>query len=151
MKKMMLAAAVLLIVGTTSAFAEKGGGGNEQAVKSLSKSFASAKNVKWEQSKDVLKASFTINDQVLFAYYNNDGELQSVMRNIVSEQLPISLLTNLKTGYADYWITDLYEVAADGQTAYYVTLENADTKLVLKSNAEYNWNVNAKTMKDTEQ
>jgi hypothetical protein len=151
MKKMILAAAVLLIVGTTGAFAEKGGGGNEQAVKSLNKSFASAKNIKWEQSKDVLKASFTINDQVLVAYYNNNGELKSVMRNIVSEQLPIGLLTNLKTGYADYWITDLNEVAVDGQTTYYVTLENPDAKLVLKSNAEYNWTVNAKTIKVTEQ
>lgn len=151
MKKMMVAAFVLLMVGITSAFAEKAGGGSEEAVKSLNKEFANAKNVKWEQSKDYLKASFTINNQVLFAVYNNNGELQSVMRNIVSEQLPLSLLTTLKSGYSDYWITELYEVAADGQTSYFVTLENPDAKVVLKSNAEYNWTVSGKTLKDIEQ
>ncbi|MDR3715558.1 MAG: hypothetical protein P4L51_22335 [Puia sp.] len=151
MKKMIVAAAMLLMAGMTSAYAEKGGGGNEAAVKSLNKDFASAKNVQWEQSKDYLKASFTINNQVLFAFYNSNGELQSVMRNIVSEQLPLSLLRNLKSGYGDYWITDLYEIAADGHTSYYVTLENPDTKLVLKSNSEYNWTESAKTLKDAVQ
>ena len=151
MKKMIVAAVVLLMTGMTSAFAGKSGGGSEEAMKSLNKEFASAKNVKWEQSKDYLKASFTINNQVLFAVYNNNGELQSVMRNIVSEQLPITLMTNLKSGYSDYWITDLYEMAADGQTTYYVTLENPDTKITLKSNSEYNWTVSGKTAKDTEQ
>ncbi len=151
MKKMIPPAFVLLMAGMTSAFAEKGGGGNELAVKSLKRNFANAKNIQWVQSGDYLKASFSINDQVLFACYNSQGELQSVMRNIVSEQLPIGLLTNLKTGYADHWITDLYEVATNGVSTYFVTVENADEKLVLKSAPGYSdWTASAKTEKDTE-
>jgi hypothetical protein len=48
-------------------------------------------------------------------------------------QLPISLQTSLKKQCGDLWISDLFEVANDQGTSYYVTLENADTKIVLKS------------------
>lgn len=38
-----------------------------------------------------------------------------------------------------YWVSDLFEVAKNGTTSYYITLENADTKLVLQSTGGSNW------------
>ena len=34
----------------------------------------------------------------------------------------------------NYWITDLFEITDNDQTSWYVTIESADQKIVLKSN-----------------
>jgi len=91
-----------------------------------------------------------LNDQVLFAYYDNDGKLTAIVRNIVSDQLPISLLTSLKKEYTGYWISELFELASDDQTTYYVTLESADKKIVLRSNGVDTWDVYSKTRKEVQ-
>ncbi|HWK02314.1 MAG TPA: hypothetical protein VNS58_01700 [Puia sp.] len=149
MKKIILSIATVLMMGI-SAFAATNDEVNQQAVSAFHKEFVSAKNIVWEQKQDYLKVTFTMNDQVLFAYYNNNGDLQAVVRNIVSGQLPISLLTGLKKEYNGFWISDLFEMASDGQTTYYVTLENADKKIVLKSDGAEAWGVYAKTRKGME-
>jgi hypothetical protein len=45
----------------------------------------------------------------------------------------------LKREYDEYWISDLFEVSGNEGTAYYITLENANTKLVLKSSGGKGW------------
>ena len=151
MKKSILSIAIVLMMGL-SAFATKNDEAdvNQLAVKSFHKEFVNARNIKWEQKVGYVKVEFTLNDQVLYAYYNNDGQLTAVVRNIVSDQLPISLLTTLKRDYTGFWISDLFEVAADDQTNYYVTLENADKKIVLRSNGIDSWDVYSKTRKNAE-
>ena len=150
MKKIILSISTVLMMGI-SAFAGNGTDEvNQLAVNAFHKEFVSAKNVVWEQKQDFVKATFTMNDQVLFAYYNSNGDLQAVVRNIISSQLPISLLTDLKKEYNGCWISELFEIASDNQTTYYVTLENADKKIVLRSNSTENWSVYAKTKKVTE-
>ena len=151
MKKSILSIAIVLMMGL-SAFAAKNDEAdvNQLAVKSFHKEFVNARNIKWEQKVGYVKVEFTLNDQVLYAYYNNDGQLTAVVRNIVSDQLPISLLTMLKRDYTGFWISDLFEVAADDQTNYYVTLENADKKIVLRSNGIDSWDVYSKTRKNVE-
>ena len=151
MTKISLSIAIVLMMGL-SAFAAKNDESdvNKEAVRSFHKEFANARNVKWEQKVGYVRVEFTLNDQVLFAYYNNDGEMTAIVRNIVSDQLPISLLTALKRDYTSFWISDLFEVASDDQTNYYVTLENADKKIVLRSNGIDSWDVYSKTKKSAE-
>jgi hypothetical protein len=138
------------ITGTTSASAGKNDEINKLAVKAFSKDFRNATNISWEQKENYVRVTFTMNDQVMFAYYDNNGDLQAVVRNIVSDQLPINLLTQLKTEYSGFWISDLFEVASDDQTTYYVTLENADKKIVLNSVNAADWNVYSKFKKSVE-
>ena len=57
----------------------------------------------------------------------------ALTRNLSSLELPIALQASLKKNYDCYWISDLIEVAREQGTSYYITLENADTKLTLKS------------------
>ena len=149
MKKIILSIATVLMMGI-SVFAATNDEVNQQAVSAFNKEFVNARNIVWEQKQDYLKVTFTMNDQVLFAYYNDNGVLQAVVRNIVSGQLPISLLTGLKKEYNGFWISDLFEIASDDQTTYYVTLENADKKIVLKSDGAESWGVYAKTRKGVE-
>jgi hypothetical protein len=151
MNKRILSIAIVLMMGL-GAFAAKNDETdvNQLAVRSFHKEFITARNIKWEQKVGYVKVEFTMNEQVLFAYYNNDGELTAIVRNIISDQLPISLLTSLKNDYTGYWISELFEIASNDQTTYYVSLENADRKIVLRSNGIDRWEVYSKTKKSAE-
>jgi hypothetical protein len=119
-------------------------------ITSFKKDFAAAKEVKWEISKEFTKATFSLNDRIMFAFYNESGELLAMSRNILSTQLPINLLSDLKKNYSDFWITDLFEMAAGNETNYYITLESADAVVILKSPGTSGWEVFKKDRKVTE-
>lgn len=153
MNKFLLSIATVLMMGLSAFAANKNDDGvvNQHAVRAFKNDFATASNIVWEQKDNFTKATFSLNGQILFAYYNNNGELTAVVRNIVSDQLPISLLASLKRDYTDCWITDLFEVASDDQTNYYVTLETSEKKIVLKSQAGSSWEVFSKEKKQSVQ
>jgi hypothetical protein len=149
MKNKMLIGVFVLITGISSAFANGKEEVNQKIIRSFEKEFAGARDVQWVSSKDFVKATFTLNEHVVYAYYGQDGQLLGVTRNIVSGQLPINLLTDLKKHYNNCWITDLFEMAANGENVYYVTLENSDHKIVLKSNGTTGWELFKKEKKQT--
>jgi hypothetical protein len=55
--------------------------------------------------------------------------------------LPHYLQKRLKRSLSNYWISDLFEITNHDETSYYVTLENADSKIVLKSENGSDWMV----------
>ena len=148
MKKLLLSIATVLMMSVGAFAANKDDGTtNELAVRSFKKDFATATNVFWEQKDSFTKATFSLDGRILFAYYNNNGDLQAVVRNILSDQLPINLLTTLRNNYNDCWISDLFEVASNDETSYYVTLETSDKKIVLRSQGANQWEVYSKIKK----
>jgi hypothetical protein len=148
MKKKILSLAVILTLGLTSAFANTNDDINQRAIASFKKDFVTARNVSWQQEKTYTKATFTLNDQVMFAYYSNENtELLAVVRNLLSEQLPINLFISLQKEYKTYWITDIFEAATQDHTSYYVTLENSEETIVLSANGSNEWTIYNKTKK----
>jgi hypothetical protein len=87
-----------------------------------------------------------MNDVVLSAFYNENGELLAITRNIQSSQLPLQLLMQVKKDYANYWISDLFEYNGNGSSSYYITLETADSTVILRSNGT-EWEVYNKKVK----
>jgi hypothetical protein len=150
MKKMILSLATVLMMGF-SVFANGTDNISQEARNAFKKDFATASDIKWEQKNNFLKATFSLNGQILTAYYYTNGDLQAVVRNITSDQLPINLVTSLHKDYTAFWITDLFEISSEGQTTYYVTIENSEKKIVLKSDELASWDVYSKERKtDTE-
>jgi hypothetical protein len=147
MKQTILAMAMMLMTGLTGAFAKNNEGISNEITTSFNKDFVSATNVSWNKQKDFTKATFTMNNQVMFAYYDESGNLIASARNILSEQLPINLMNDLKKGYGNYWISELFEMDRDGQASYYVTLENADETLILKSSSFNGWSTYKRSKK----
>jgi hypothetical protein len=150
MKKMILSLAAVITMGY-SVFAN--GNDNvatQQARDAFKKDFATASDIRWEQKNNFLKATFSLNGQILTAYYFSNGDLQAVVRNITSDQLPINLLTSLRKDYSEYWITDLFEMSSNGMTTYYVSIENSDKKIVLKSDDLSSWEIYSKEKKTGE-
>jgi hypothetical protein len=148
MKKKILMMVLVLSTLLTSAYANNSNEINEKAVSSFKKEFTHAQEIKWEAGKDLAKVTFRLNGQVMFGYYSETGELVALTRNIVSNQLPIILMAELKKNYDAYWISDLFEVSAQDSVSYYVTLENADYTLVLKSEDASAWQLYKKTRKN---
>jgi hypothetical protein len=149
MKNKILLWTLLLMSSMTTTFA---GTSNptieEKIMNSFKKDFTTAEDVQWEKGNSFTKATFKLSGQVMFAYYTVDGNLMAVSRNITSSQLPIGLLTELKKNYRGYWISDLFEIAMNNETSYYITLQTGDVTLVMKSNSATSWEVFKKERKE---
>jgi hypothetical protein len=136
MKKMMMTLAIAVM--TMSSFASEGLV-NQRVLDAFKTEFTTAKEVSWTAGENYYRATFTYNEKHVFAYYNTDGELLGVTRYLSPADLPISLQQELKKEYSGYWISDLFEVARNDESGYYVTLENGESKMVLKASDIYGW------------
>ena len=146
-KQLALATVFSLTVGLTSFAATKtNDSGTDAVTASFHKDFKKAELISTEVKKDYTKLTFKMNGMVMFAFYSETGDLLALTRNIQSNQLPIQLLMQVKKDYADYWISDLFEYNGDGVNSYYITLENADTRITLRSNGS-DWDTYSKTEK----
>jgi hypothetical protein len=115
---------------------------------SFRQDFKNAQFISSEVKTSFTKLTFRVKGVVLSAYYTENGKLIAIVRNILSSQLPINLMMDLKKSYSDFWITELFELDSEGQNSYYVSLENADTKLVLRSTDNNTWEVYQQTDKN---
>jgi hypothetical protein len=115
---------------------------------SFNTTFASATEVKWTVGDTYYKAEFAMNGQYASAYYDMEaGQLMATTRNISSLQLPLTLQASLKKDYSNFWVSELFEVSNDAGTSYYVTLENADNKIILKATSYNEWKTYKKVTK----
>jgi len=133
MKRLVLTLTIALSFVSLSSFANDPDV-NAAALQSFNKSFKNATEVNWTISNTFYKANFVLDGQYVAAYYDGDGKMIALTRNVSSTQLPIVLQANLKKNYENFWISDLFEVTNEEGTSYFVTIENADTTMILKSN-----------------
>lgn len=136
MKKIMITLAIA--VSTLGAFAGETTV-SEKVLNAFSAAFSNAKDVQWTVGSDYYMAKFQYNQKYVLAYYNQEGELLGLSRNITTADLPLGLQTGLKKEYAAFWVSDLLEVAKNDETIYYITLEDADTKVVLRAAGGNGW------------
>jgi hypothetical protein len=135
MKRLLVTLTIALSLVSLSSFAN-GEDVSPRAVKSFNKSFKNATEVKWTVTDSYFKADFALNGQYVAAFYNEDGSMIALTRNLSSLQLPIALQADLKSNYDCYWISNVLEVANEEGTSYYITLETADEQLTLKSSGD---------------
>lgn len=149
MKKKITLLAIIAVIMTTSIFATPiKEMVNSQVLTAFSSKFDGAKEVSWNRTDEYVKASFKLNDQVMFAYFTETGSLIGVSRNLLSFQLPINLQNDLKKISGNDWITELFEFAGNSETSYFVTIENADQVIQLKSTGYNAWSVTKRSKKD---
>ena len=146
--KFIAIAALALTLGTTNAFAGPSHGISGQISTAFQKDFNKAELVDYASGKDYTRLTLKMNDMIVFAYYSENGDLLAATRNIKSTQLPLSLLLDLKKNYTGYWITDLFEMSSGNQSSYYMSMENGDTKVNLKSSNNDSWETIKKTTKE---
>ncbi len=136
MKKMILTLAIA--ISSLTVFAGEADV-NKKVLNAFKTEFTTARDVEWSVGSDYYKASFIYNDKYVFAFYNQDGDLLGLTRYISTADLPLNLQIDLKKNSKGYWVSDLFEVAKNRTTYYYITIENANTKLILKSTGGSDW------------
>ena len=87
----------------------------------------------------IMKATFTLNKQIMYAYYDFEGKLIGVVHYMATSELPGSLQNEIKKKYARYWVTELFEVRNDEGTRFFVLLKNATGNLVLSADGTDTW------------
>lgn len=135
-----------IVISTMSAFAREENV-NAKVLDAFKSEFQSAKEVEWTAGNNYYQATFVYKDKHLFAYYNTEGELIGLTRYLSPDDLSLNLQMSLKKNYSDYWISDLFEVAKNDGTTYYITIEDAGSKIVLKSSDSNSWSVFQKVKK----
>ena len=140
MKKIIAILGMTLVVSTSFANTEPETV-SSQALNTFNSEFVGATEATWTINKDFYQVTFTLDGQQMFAYYNKAGEFLAISQNISSVELPNSLKKGLKKVMGNCWITDLFEITNNDQTTWYVTIESADEKVVLKSDNGGKWRV----------
>ena len=148
MKRSLTILAFLLTLTASYSFAASGDSINGEIRMSFKKDFQNAHIMSTEAHKGFTKLTFKMNEMIMFAFYSEDGQLLAVTRNIVSSQLPVTLQMSLKNDYKGYWITELFELTGDDENSYYISLENADSKIVLRSFGD-SWEIYSSVKKDS--
>jgi hypothetical protein len=144
MKKVIMT--LVIAVSSIGAFANEGDV-NQDVLNAFNKEFTGAKEVIWTANTGYYHAAFVFNQQYISAFYNTDGSLIALTRNISSLELPLNLQAKLRNNYSGYWISALTEVSKEEGPSYYVTLESADSRITMKSSANKRWTIVKKTIK----
>jgi hypothetical protein len=116
-------------------------------LESFNGTFKNATEISWTYVDNIYKVNFILNEQYASAYYDQNGKMIALTRNISSKNLPFTLQVSLKKEYSSYWITNLLEFTNEMGTYYLVTLETADSRIVLKSSLETDWDLYRKSIK----
>ena len=139
MKKILLTAASFITIGLGAIYAQGSQPGESPLQASFKEHLKTAKEITWTETKNYKEATFTIDNRQLSVFFTDDGRPFAASRNITTDQLPLALAGEIKRRYNDYWITDLFEISKEGHSEYYITLENADRKKLMKSDDYGQW------------
>ena len=152
MRKSILTIAFTMMFGMLTAFAGNNEGVSKKVENSFHKEYGEVKNASWEISKNYYKVTFTNVDHVIHVYYNEEGAKLATIRNIKTSQLPLKLQEGIRKYYQNSWVTDLFEFSSDNGSGYFITFENAEQKMVLKSVDSGSWELYSKEeKKDSEE
>lgn len=140
MKKNLTALLAAFLLLTTATFARDNEKPTLQVQNEFHRMFAHATEVKWEAVGALHKVTFVQGEQYLTAYFNTDGEFESVSRNISTHMLPLLLQKGLRDLLTNAWVSESFEVSGTAGTKYYVAIENANGKVLYSSNST-DWSV----------
>jgi hypothetical protein len=119
----------------------------ESVASAFNNHFSYATEVQWEGWGNYYKATFRENDHTMYVFYSDNAELMGIAKNVLSDKLPALLQAGLKNKYPEFWITELDKYVIADKTGFLVTIENADEKIVLKTDDNQHWQVYSKEIK----
>ena len=140
MKKTILSIVMGLALFSTT-FAKAPEKSNKRAIASFMKEFHKASDVIWSSNSNYIMASFEIDNQIQYAYYDYQGNLVGVVHHILTSSLPADLSEYIHKNYSGYWVSELFQVSSDQGDAYYIQLKNADETIVLTTEGTGNWHL----------
>jgi len=133
MKKISVTLFTFLVITASTTFAEVRNEIDPRILSAFQKEFSFATNVKWDSKGDLTQVSFIMNEQGVIAWYDSNAELVTIARNMLYNQLPISVIRSLEKEYAGSAFYAIVEVTHNNETHYQVTAEKKNKKILLKA------------------
>ncbi|MES2332547.1 MAG: hypothetical protein V4539_23270 [Bacteroidota bacterium] len=133
MKKFLIACLIVVSFATTAS-ASNNANISGKAMAHLEANYSAAKNVSWTVSDNFEKASFTVGNEKVDVYYNEDGDLLGSTKTMAFDKLPKSALEILTSEYTfpDYELTDCIEYTdADNNKNYFVSFDINNERVVV--------------------
>jgi hypothetical protein len=137
MKKIILSIVIGLAVFST-AFA-KPDSVNDRAVAAFQKDFRKASDVSWASTNNYVMATFIMDNETQFAYYDYQGNLIGVVHHILTSSLPADLSSEIKKRYSNYWVSELFQITTEEGVSFYIRLKNADETIALTTEGGNGW------------
>jgi len=141
MKKTFLTLFAFWIISITAMMASERADVDPKILSAFQKEFSFATNAKWGVKGNLIQVNFLLNDQGVTAWYNSDAELVTTARNILYNQLPISVTRALEKEYADADFFGITEVSRNNETYYQLRADKKNKKFLLKASPSGNISV----------
>ena len=138
MKKTFSALFAFLIISSIAVMADERADVDPKILSAFQKEFSFVTNAKWEVKGNLTQVNFLLNDQGVIAWYNSDAELVTTARNILYNQLPISVIRTLGKGYAGADLSGITEVNRNNETYYQIRADEKSKKYLLKASPSGN-------------
>jgi hypothetical protein len=133
MKKTFVTLFTLLTIGITVSLADPITNVDPKILSAFQKEFSFAKNARWEEEGNLTRVIFSLNDQGIVAWYNSDAELVTTARNILYNQLPISVMRSLDKAYEGADVFGIVEISRNDETYYQMRVDKKGKKFLLKA------------------
>jgi hypothetical protein len=115
-----------------------------QAIIEFNKTFKEASHIEWAEFGELSRVKFYYNNEVLYAFYNEEGGQVCMGRTITMHQLPLQLQLKFTKDFIDYTVLDVFEIWNDYGVSYYISSKSNNKKIILRS-AGINWMLFSKT------
>ena len=135
MKKFILSA-VLSVFIAASSFAADANKVNSKAAIAFKEEFTAAQNVQWTSTEDYVRASFTLDNKNMEAFYDKQGNMIGTSSTISISDLPTNAKRSFAKKYADFTVKEAIQFIGNDETSYYVSAENEAQSVVLKISVE---------------
>lgn len=127
----LLFAALLAVSLSTSAFAE-GTKVSVSVANSFKTEFSNAANVTWDLKDEYAKATFTVDNVKMEAFYNQQGELIGKSKGVNLQDLPVSAKRAFAKKYQDYTVKEVIYFEGSDDSAYFLSAENEKESIIFK-------------------
>lgn len=130
MKKIILAATIFL--SSFYSFASDPGV-NEKVLAAFNKTFQDAQDVTWTETATSYEVAFKQNTIQVRVNYDMEGNILNTLRYYGEENLPLMVLSKIKTRFTDKTIFGVTEISSEEGTYFHVVLEDAKSWVEVKA------------------
>ena len=102
-------------------------------INAFSQKFTKATAVNWRENQGIFFAYFKQYESDYAAAYNTEGEMIALSRPVALDALPLAVSESLYSQFKDHNIPGtVMEIVMEGETSYYLTVENKTAYKQLK-------------------
>jgi hypothetical protein len=120
MKKILLAATIVLTFG----FRAMADDPNQKVLDAFHKTFPQVKDVAWTENEHSYEVKFKQNEILSKVTYDMDGNILKTLRYYYEQNLPLLVLSKVKSKFSNKKIYGVTEESSDEGTFYHIILED---------------------------